>query len=583
MTLSTTTGIVGRSRQRFEERTDPRTGEKYRAVFVRGPELKDDPLLNKGTCFTLDERDAFGLRGLLPPAVSSPDDQAQRSYENYLNAGDDVGRYLFLAALQDRNETLFYRLLGEHLEEMVPIVYTPTVGKVCERYSHIYRRPRGVYVSSGDRGRVAEVLANAERDRTEVIVVTDNEAILGIGDQGVGGMGIAVGKLALYTAGAGIHPAHGLPITLDVGTDNAALLADPLYLGARHARLRGDAYFSLLDELSEAIGDVFPGAIVQWEDFASSRAFEVLHRYRRRLPSFDDDIQGTGAVVEAGVRTALARVGRRLTDERIVFYGAGASGAGCALQLRRALAAEGASESQLARRVLCLDSRGLILADRKELTGYKADIAADPSIVAGWSPASDGPFHLIDVVRHFKPTILVGVSGQPGSFTEDVVRTVLAGCDRPIILPLSNPTHKVEATPAQILRWTSGAAVVGTGSPFPPTRVNDVVYRIGQCNNALVFPGIGLGARVVGAQWLPDEIFAAAARAVHQFTGSDGQAGAAIYPPISRLRDVSRDVAAAVAREIVDSGQVPSLTPGEIDDRVEASMWLPVYRPYRVA
>jgi malate dehydrogenase (oxaloacetate-decarboxylating) len=583
MTASTTTHAAGRSRQRFEDRVDPRTGEEYRAVFVRGPALKDDPLLNKGTCFTLDERDAFGLRGLLPPAVSSPEDQAQRSYENYLNAGDDVGRYLFLAALQDRNETLFFRLLLDHLEEMVPIVYTPTVGKVVERYSHIYRRPRGVYVSGFDRGRVAEVLANAERDRTEVIVVTDNEAILGIGDQGVGGMGIAVGKLALYTAGAGIHPAHGLPVTLDVGTDNAALLEDPLYLGVRHARLRGDAYFSLVDELVEAIADVCPGALVQWEDFASQRAFDVLRRYRRRLPSFDDDIQGTGAVVEAGVRTALARIGRRLADERVVFYGAGASGAGCALQLRRALAAEGLGASQLAARVLCLDSRGLILADRPGLAGYKADIAADPALVGGWPPGPDGSFRLPDVVRHFKPTVLVGVSGQPGSFTEEIVRTMLGGCNRPIVLALSNPTHKVEATPAQILRWTNGAAVVGTGSPFPPVRVNDVVYRIGQCNNALVFPGIGLGARIAGARWLPDEIFGAAARAVHRFAGSGGEPGASIYPPISRLRDVSRDVAAAVARTIVDSGQVRRLTPAEIDGRVAAAMWEPAYRPYRVA
>jgi malic enzyme len=327
MTSTLTTHAAGRSRQRFEERLDPRTNEEYRAVFVRGPALKEDPLLNKGTCFTLDERDAFGLRGILPPAVSSPDEQAQRAYENYVNAGDDVARYLFLAALQDRNETLFYRLLVDHLDEMVPIVYTPTVGKVCERYSHIYRRPRGVYVSTEDRGRIAELLMNAERDQTKIIVVTDNEAILGIGDQGVGGMGIAIGKLALYTAGAGIHPAYGLPLTLDVGTDNRALLHDPLYLGERHARLRGDAYFSLLDELVAAIADVFPGAIVQWEDFASHRAFDVLQRYRRRLPSFDDDVQGTGAVVEAGVRTALARVGRRLIDERIVFFGAGASSA----------------------------------------------------------------------------------------------------------------------------------------------------------------------------------------------------------------------------------------------------------------
>jgi malate dehydrogenase (oxaloacetate-decarboxylating) len=583
MTPSPTAGAASRSRQQFEERIDPRTGEQYRAVFVRGSTLKDDPILNKGTCFTLDERDAFGLRGLLPPAVSSPEDQAQRSYENYLSAGDDVSRYLYLAALQDRNETLFYRLLVDHLDEMVPIVYTPTVGKVCERYSHIYRRPRGVYVSGADRGRVADVLANAERDLTEVIVVTDNEAILGIGDQGIGGMGIAIGKLALYTAGAGLHPARGLPLTLDVGTDNAALLADPLYLGARHPRLRGDAYFSLLDELVDAIGNVFPGAVVQWEDFASARAFEVLHRYRRRLPSFDDDIQGTGAVVEAGVRTALARVGRRLADERVVFYGAGASGAGCALQMRRALAADGASDAELARRVLCLDSRGLILADRPGLTGYKAGIAADPSIVSGWPTASDGSVRLLEVVRQFKPTLLVGVSGQPGAFTEEIVRTMLAGCDRPIVLALSNPTHKVEATPSDILRWTNGAAVVGTGSPFPPVRVNDVVYRIGQCNNALVFPGIGLGARVAGARWLSDEVFSAAARAVHRFAGTDERPEAAIYPPISRLREVSREVAVAVARVLVDSGQALRLSAQQIDDQVTAAMWTPVYRPYRVA
>ncbi|HEY7475383.1 MAG TPA: NAD-dependent malic enzyme [Vicinamibacterales bacterium] len=583
MTIAPTAAVTGQSRPRFEERVDPQTGERYCAVFVRGAALKDDPILNKGTCFTQAERRALGLRGMLPPAVSTPDEQAQRAYENYLNAGDDVGRYLFLAALQDRNETLFHRLLFDHLEEMVPIVYTPTVGQVCERYSHIYRRPRGVYVSSQDRGCIADLLVNADRAQTEVIVVTDNEAILGIGDQGVGGMGIAIGKLALYTAGAGIPPAHGLPITLDVGTDNAALLQDPLYLGARHARLRGDEYFSLLDELVEAIADVYPGAIVQWEDFASQRAFDVLGRHRRRLPSFDDDIQGTGAVVEAGVRTALARIGRRLADERVLFFGAGASGAGCALQMRRALAADGASERQLSRRVLCLDSRGLILEDRPGLAGYKTGIAADPGIVSGWTPGQDGTFRLLDVVTQFRPTILVGVSGQPGSFSQEVVRAMHAGCDRPIILALSNPTRKVEATPADILRWTNGAAVVGTGSPFPPVRLNGVIHRIGQCNNALVFPGIGLGARIAGARWLPDEVFAAAARAVHAWSGAGAQPGASIYPPISRLRGVSRGVAVAVAQAIVDTGEVPPLTTREIEDRVTAAMWQPVYRPYRAA
>ncbi len=573
--------VAGRSDRRFEERIDPRTGGEYRAVFVRGEALKADPLLNKGTCFSESERDTFGLRGILPPAVSTPDEQARRAYENYLRAADDVSRYVFLAALQDRNETLFYRLLRDHLEEMVPIVYTPTVGRVCEQYSHLYRRPRGLYVSSQDRGRVAEVLANAERGRTEVIVVTDSEAILGIGDQGIGGMGIAIGKLALYTAGAGIHPAHGLPITLDVGTDNAALIEDSLYLGVRHARLRGDAYFTLLDELVEAIADVYPGAIVQWEDFASERAFDVLRRYRQRLPSFDDDIQGTAAVVEAGIRTAVARVGRRLSDERIVFFGAGASGAGCALQLHRALTADGASPRAFDR-VLCLDSRGLILQDRPGLSGYKVDIATPPSVVAGWTPATDGTFRLADVVRHFKPTVLVGVSGQPGAFTEDIVRTMVAGCERPIVLPMSNPTNRAEATPADILNWTRGAAVVGTGSPFPPVQINGTAYSIGQCNNAFVFPGIGLGARVAGARWLPDPVFAAAAQAVHQFVGTDSRPGASMYPSIARLRDVSREVAVAAASALVDAGDVAPLTREEIGRRVSAAMWEPVYRPYRV-
>jgi malate dehydrogenase (oxaloacetate-decarboxylating) len=581
MTTSVTTHVASRSRQRFEERVDPRTREEYRAVFVRGQALKEDPLLNKGTCFTLDERDALGLRGILPPAVSSPDEQALRAYENYVNAGDDVARYLFLAALQDRNETLFYRLLVDHLDEMVPIVYTPTVGKVCERYSHIYRRPRGVYVSTEDRGRIAELLANAERDQTKIIVVTDNEAILGIGDQGVGGMGIAIGKLALYTAGAGIHPACGLPLTLDVGTDNKALLHDPLYLGARHARLRGDAYFSLLDELVEAIADVFPGAIVQWEDFASHQAFNVLQRYRRRLPSFDDDVQGTGAVVEAGVRTGLARVGRRLIDERIVFFGAGASGAGCAMQLHRALRAEGMSDADRSQRVLCLDSQGLILRDRANLAGYKVEIAADPAVVAGWD-RSGAAFTLADVVRNFKPTILVGVSGQPGAFTREIVQTMLAGCSRPIVFALSNPTSKIEATPQDILGWTNGAAVVATGSPFLPTFVNGVTHHIGQCNNAFVFPGVGLGASVVQAKWLPDDVFAAAARAVCEFTRRRVAPGASIYPAMSQLRDVSSAVAVAVGRALVDTEAASWLSVSEIEDRVAAAMWEPVYRPYRV-
>ncbi|HUF47980.1 MAG TPA: NAD-dependent malic enzyme [Vicinamibacterales bacterium] len=566
----------------YEERIDPATGVRYLEVSRRGDALKDDPLLNKGTCFTEAERDLFGLRGLIPPAVSTPDEQAARAYENFLRIGDDVARYLFLAALQDRNETLFYRLVIDHFDEMIPIIYTPTVGAVCERYSHIYRRPRGIYVSPGDRGRIAQLLRHAGRDDVRNIVATDNEAILGIGDQGVGGMGIAIGKIALYTAGAGIHPARGLPIDLDVGTDNESLLADPLYLGVRHPRLRGEAYFSFLDELVGALAQVFPGAIVQWEDFANERAFEVLRRYQPLVPSFDDDIQGTGAVVEAGIRTALAGIGRRLDDERIVFFGAGASGAGCALQVRRALGAAGLSATDVSRRVLSIDSRGLILSDRPGLGGHKKELAADPALLAGWSRSGSSGFSLRDVVANFRPTILIGASGQPGAFGEDVIRAMHAGCARPIVLPMSNPTSKMEAVPADILAWTNGAAVVGTGSPCAPVTVAGITHHIGQCNNAFVFPGIGLGASVAGARSLPDAAFAAAARAVSDFTGVPTGAGASIFPPLAKLRDVSRVVAAAVAHALIENGAARPATAAEIDRRLTEAIWEPTYLEYRL-
>ncbi len=569
--------------QDFEERRDPRTGEKYLAVFRRGTALKDDPLLSKGTCFTLDERQVFGLTGLFPPAISTPEGQAERAYGNFRRMPDDVGKYLFLASLQDRNETLFYQLVCAHLEEMLPIIYTPTVGLVCEQYSHNYRRPRGVYVSTLDRGRIADVLRNADRDDVRIIVATDNEAILGIGDQGVGGMGIAVGKVALYTAGAGVHPVYGMPLDIDVGTNNQALLDDPLYLGVRHRRLRGDEYFSLLDELVEAITLVFPRALVQWEDFANDVAFQVMHRYRGQLPSFDDDIQGTAAVVEAGIRTGLDRSGRRLQDERMVFFGAGASGAGCAMQMRRALKSSGLADAEINRRVLCLDSKGLILADRPGLSGHKKEIAADAGIAAGWTSADRGRFTLSDVVRQFAPTILVGVSGQPGAFTEDIIKTMHGRVARPIVLTLSNPTNKVEARPEELLRWTNGAAIVGTGSPFAPVAHAGVTHHIGQCNNAFVFPGIGLGAIVVGAHAVPDEAFAAAAMALYEATGRDDTPGASIFPTIASLRAVSAKVAVAVGRALVECGAAPAIPTAEIESRIADAIWEPKYLPYRTA
>jgi len=582
--------------KRFDHRVDAVTGERYLAVHERGAALRDDPLLNKGTCFTLEERQRLGLRGLLPPAVQTPAEQESRAYDNYLEAGDDVRRYLFLAGLQDRNETLFCRLVLDHLEEMVPVIYTPTVGKACEHYSHIYRRARGLYVSIEDRGHVAGMLRNAASDEPRVIVVTDNEAILGIGDQGVGGMPIAIGKLALYTVGAGIHPAHCLPLDLDVGTDNPARLADPLYLGVRRRRVRGEPYLALLDELVEAIARVFPRALVQWEDFASRNAFDVLERYRRRILSFNDDIQGTGAVVVAGIRSALRQVARRLEDERIVFLGAGASGAGSALAVRAALREAGVPESELARRVLCLDSLGLILADRPGLGGTKKEIAADPGLVADWTREGRGErvagggrgdggapvgIGLAQVVRAFAPTVLVGASGQPGAFGEAIIRDMLRGCSRPVVLALSNPTSKSEVTPEDFVRWTDGAGVIGTGSPFPPVDHGGRTHGVGQGNNALIFPGVGLGATAVEARWLPDQAFTAAAGALFEFAAPFPASGDPIYPPVARLREVARAVALAVGRALVDAGAAPPMAAAEIERRVSASVWTPEYLPYR--
>lgn len=568
--------------RRFDPRVDPVTRERYLAVFSRGQALKDDPILNKGTCFTLDERAALGLDGLLPPAVQTPAEQLARAYENYQKAGDDVRRYLFLAGLQDRNESLFCRLVLEHIEEMVPVIYTPTVGRACEEYSHIYRRSRGLYISPHHRGRIADVLANAAA-APRVIVATDNEAILGIGDQGVGGMPIAIGKLALYTVAAGIHPTGCLPLDIDVGTGNPARLADPLYLGVRARRSSGDAYFSLLDELVDAIRTAFPRALVQWEDFANENAFAVLERYRRRILSFDDDIQGTGAVVVAGILSALRQLGRRFDDERVVFFGAGAAGAGSALAVRAALRELGLTEEQIGRRVVCLDSRGLIVKSRPGLAGAKREVAVAASLAADWPKAADGGWHLGEVIRGFKPTVLVGASGQPGAFSESVVTDLVAGCARPIVLALSNPTSKSEARPDEVIRWTNGAAVVGTGSPFAPVEHAGRTYRIGQGNNALIFPGVGLGATAVAASWLPDAAFAAAARALVDVTGATSAMGSPIYPPLSRLREVARAVAIAVGRSLVAAGAAPPIDDAEVERRVLAGMWDPAYLPYRAA
>lgn len=564
----------------YREHTDPASGKVYWEVEKRGEDLLEDPFLNKGTAFTAEERRELLLDGLLPPGIATEAEQRARVYENFRRGPDEVQRYLFLAGLQDRNETLFYRLLLDHIEEMLPIVYTPTVGEVCERYSHLYRRPRGIYVSTRDRGRVRQLLHDTVRGDVRVIVATDNEAILGLGDLGAGGMPIAVGKSILYCAAAGFHPRHVLPVSLDVGTDNRSLLEDPLYLGVRHARLRGEGYLALLDEFVDAVRAEFPRALLQWEDFANRTAFQVLHRYRRKVLSFDDDVQGTGAVIVAGIRSGLHRAGRRLSDERVVFYGAGASGAGCALAVRAAMLADGVPEAELSRRVLCLDSRGLILADRPGLEGEKRAIAADPSLARDWTAAADGRIGLDEVVRRFKPGTLVGASGQTGAFTEAIVHAMAAACPRPIILPISNPTSKSEAAPADVISWTNGAAIVGTGSPFPAVSWKGAAYEIGQGNNAFIFPGVGLGAVAVEARWLPDAAFAAASEAL---AAAAPATPGPIYPALAHLRAVSHGVAVAVARALVREEAAPAISDAEIERRIRSLVWEPRYMPYRAA
>ncbi|MCB1008820.1 MAG: NAD-dependent malic enzyme [Acidobacteria bacterium] len=544
-------------------------------VPYRGEELLAQPMYNKSTAFTLEERERFELTGLLPAAVSSLDQQARRAYENIVRKSDPLERYIGLEALQDRNEHLFYRVLGEHLDELLPIVYTPTVGLACQRYSRIFRRARGLWITPRHRGRIAEVLGNAPFSDVRLIVVTDNERILGLGDQGAGGMGIPIGKLALYTAAAGIHPAATLPISLDVGTDNRELLEDDLYLGWRHPRLRGEEYLSLVDEFVEAVVRVFPRALLQWEDFKKGNAFRLLDRYRRRLPSFNDDIQGTAAVSVAGMLAASRASGVPLSEQRVVILGAGAAGIGIAALVRTALAKAGVTGEALARALVVLDSRGLLVDDEPIEDAYKRDFAW-PAALAGEHGLKAGD-DLASVVRAVRPTTLIGTSGQPGVFTEEIVREMARHVDRPAIFPLSNPTSQSDAVPADLLAWTEGRALVATGSPFDPVEVGDRRVRVGQANNVYVFPGVGLGCMVAGVRVVSDGLFRAAAEALAEASTPEALAAGALFPPASELRAVAGRVAAAVVREARDNNIGVRIPDDQIEARVEAARWSPAY------
>lgn len=546
----------------------------------RGADLLEHPVLNKDTAFTDEERDALGLRGLLPPGVMTIEEQVDLEMEHLRRKADDLERYIGLASLQDRNETLFYRVLVEHLEELMPIVYTPTVGYACQQFSHIMRRPRGLWVTPDEQHRIAEVLRHSRSEDVRLIVATDNERILGLGDQGAGGMGIPVGKLALYTAGAGIHPSLTLPVSLDVGTDNEKLLHDPLYLGYRAPRLRGEAYDGFIEAFVEGILEVFPHALLQWEDFKQHTAISILDRYRHRITSFNDDIQGTAAVVLGGIQAATSAWGERLASQRLVFVGAGAAGMGIARLVRAAMRREGTPDAAIRRALVMLDSKGLTFLDRSALDEDKRELALGPQEMRAFGFEAADRYDLETVVRHVRPTILIGTSGTPGTFTEPAIREMAMHCPAPIVLPLSNPTSKTEAAPADILAWSGGRALVATGSPFEPVRQDGRLRVIGQANNTFVFPGIGLGAIVAEAREVTDEMLLAAADALAETVPADRLASGALYPSQSELRQVSRRIATAVVCAARDCGVGRPLGPYEAAREVDAAMWFPAYDSY---
>jgi malate dehydrogenase (oxaloacetate-decarboxylating)(NADP+) len=508
-----------------------------------GIDLLHNPALNKGTAFTEEERDALELRGLLPPHVHTQEEQVQRVMENSRRKPNNLEKYIHMMALQSRNETLFYRVVLDHIEEMMPIIYTPTVGQACQEYGHIFRRPRGLFVSAADRGRVAEVLQNWPCADVRVIVVTDGERILGLGDLGASGMGIPVGKLALYTACAGVHPSLCLPVTLDVGTENEHLLNDPLYMGLRQRRLRGEAYETLIDEFLTATQEVFPHPLVQFEDFANVNAFRLLDKYRERLCTFNDDIQGTGAVALAGLYSALRITGERLSKQTVLFLGAGEAAIGIANLIVAAMVGEGLPEEEARSRCWLVDSGGLVVRGRAGLAPHKLPYAHDRA------PLPD----ILSAVEALQPTVIIGVSGQPGMFTQPVLAAMARLNDRPIVFALSNPTSKAECSAEQAYTWTEGRAIFASGSPFAPVTIGGKTYVPGQGNNAYIFPGVGLGVIACRASLVTDEMFFAAAKALAQQVSEADLERGLIYPPLTAIREGSAVI--AVARRAAETGR----------------------------
>jgi len=548
---------------------------------LTGYDLINTPLLNKGTAFTEAERDVFRLHGLLPPHIGSLDDQVARRLKVLRAFETDFERYASLRELQDTNETLFYALLVRNIEELLPIVYTPTVGEGCQRFSEIWRKPRGVFLSYPNKHRIREILADPRFDRVRVIVVTDGERILGLGDQGAGGMGISIGKLALYTGCAGIHPDETLPVLLDVGTNNQERLDDPLYVGWRHARVTGADYDAFVEEFVAAVSDRWPHVLLQWEDFAGYHASTLLARYRDRLCTFNDDIQSTAAVAAASLMAAVTVTGVPLTDQRIALVGAGSAGCGILALLLQVMIEKGLSEDNARRRFFAVDRYGLLVDGMADITPAQAPFVQSRAAVAGWTLEKPGEIGLLDVVSNAKPTVLIGTSGRAGVFTEAVVRTMAQHVDRPVIFPLSNPTSRSEATAEQLVTWTDGRALIGTGSPFAPVEWKGKKIAINQTNNSYIFPGMGLGILASRARRVTDAMFMVAAKVLADMSPTVTDKEGRLLPPVCRMRIVAAAVGKAVARQAQADGVAETRDEATLDQRIATGVWEPRYLPYR--
>ncbi len=556
--------------------------ESKRPLYIpyAGPILLEFPLLNKGSAFTREERHEFNLNGLLPETVETIEEQAERAWHQFQEFKNNNDKHVYLRNIQDTNETLFYRLLDDHLEEVMPIIYTPTVGTACEHFSEIYRRARGVFISYPNRAHIEDMLQNATKQNVKVIVVTDGERILGLGDLGIGGMGIPIGKLSLYTACGGISPAYTLPVALDVGTNNQQLLNDPLYMGWRNPRIGGEEYAEFINEFISAVKRRWPNVLLQFEDFAQKNAMPLLEQYRDELCCFNDDIQGTAAVAVGTLIAASRAAGGKISDQTVVFLGAGSAGCGIAEQIIIEMKAEGLSDAEARRRVMMVDRYGLLTDKLPNLLPFQTRLIQSSADVADWKVENDA-ISLLDVVRNAKPTVLIGVSGQPGLFTEEIIREMHSHCPRPIIMPLSNPTSRVEAVPADLIAWTEGAALVATGSPFAPVSWKDNTYPIAQCNNAYIFPGIGLGVIASKASRITDSMLMSASRALADCSPLASKGEGPVLPELKDIQQVSCYIAIEVAKAAQAAGVAPESSEEILTQAVEDNFWKPQYRHYR--